>query len=141
MPEFASEAWCTAAIEALNADPDAPAAAQGWVGDFGVVIDRAQGPLAVSLGAPAGGALPAPEFLTVEALEARAPTYFARALDEDWWRLIDGTLDPIAAIVQKRLVARGDLTPVIARLQYRGLAERWLQHLKRGGSPWASEGS
>ena len=141
MPEFATEAWCTEAVEALNADPDAAAAAQGWTGDFGVVIDRPQGPLAIAMGAPTGGALPAPTFVTLERLEAMQPTYFARATAEDWWRLIEGTLDPIAAIVQKRLVARGDLTPVIARLNYRGLAERWLAHLKRGGSPWASPGN
>lgn len=130
---FPSEAWCTHAIELLNADPDAPHAAKGWDGDFGVVIDRPEGPLAIALGAPQGGRLPAPRFVTVAELEASKPRYFARAAQSDWWALIDGSLDPIAAIVQKRLVAKGDLTQVISRLQYRGLAERWLERIRQEG--------
>lgn len=133
MSAFPSEAWCRHAIERLNADPDAPGAAQGWDWDFGVVIDRPEGPMALYLGAPKDSRLPPPEFVTVEALEARKPTYFARATQADWWALIEGGLDPIFAIVQKRLVARGDLTPVVARLQYRGLAERWLEQMRTGG--------
>ncbi|MFO0599443.1 MAG: hypothetical protein U0228_29325 [Myxococcaceae bacterium] len=130
MSPFPSEAWCREAIALLNTDRDAAGAADGWTGDFGVVIDQAAGPMAVFIGAPQGGRLPDPQFLTVEALEARRPTYFARASADDWWKLIDGGLDPIAAIVQKRLVARGDLSPVIARLQFRGLADRWLEQLR-----------
>jgi hypothetical protein len=134
--DFPSEAWCRTAISLLNEDPDAAGAAQGWQGDFGVVIDRADpegGPLAIAIGAPVNGKLPEPRFMTPEALEALGPTYFARAKQADWWALIEGGLDPIAAIVQKRLVARGDLTPVIARLQYRGLAERWLAKIRSTG--------
>ena len=133
MPQFPSEAWCRDAIRLLNEDPDATAAAHGWDGDFGVVIDRPDGPMAISIGAPVGGKLPDPQFVHIDELEDREPTFFARASEADWWALIEGGLDPIAAIVQKRLVARGDLTPVIARLQYRGLAERWLERIKRGG--------
>jgi hypothetical protein len=133
---FPSEAWCREAIALLNTDPDAAGAASGWDWDFGVVIDRDEGaPLGVFIGVPRDGKLPAPEFLPVEELERRAPRYFARATQGDWWKLIEGALDPIAAIVQKRLVARGDLTPVIARLQYRGLAERWLERIRSGGTP------
>ena len=133
MPEFPSEAWCTWAIGLLNEDRDAAGAAQGWDGDFGVVIDREGGAMGIAIGAPLSGRLPAPRFLTAEAVEALQPRFFARASQADWWALIEGGLDPIAAIVQKRLVARGDLTPVIARLQYRGLAERWLAQLRSGG--------
>ncbi|MBL8912149.1 MAG: hypothetical protein JNM17_15750 [Archangium sp.] len=132
MSPFPSEAWCREAIAVLNADPDARGAAEGWDFDFGVVIDRTEGgALGVFIDKPVGGQLPPPEFLSVEELERRAPRYFARASQADWWKLIEGALDPIAAIVQKRLVARGDLTPVIARLQYRGLAERWLERIKQ----------
>jgi SCP-2 sterol transfer family len=133
MPQFPSEAWCRDAIRLLNEDPDAADAARGWDGDFGVVIDRADGPMGISIGAPSGGKLPEPEFVALAELEDREPTFFARASEADWWALIEGGLDPIAAIVQKRLVARGDLTPVIARLQYRGLAERWLERIRSGG--------
>jgi hypothetical protein len=133
MPEFPSEAWCRDAIRLLNEDPDAAEAARGWDGDFGVVIDRAEGPMGISIGAPVNGRLPEPEFLPADEIEESEPRYFARASEADWWALIEGGLDPIAAIVQKRLVARGDLTPVIARLQYRGLAERWLERIRGGG--------
>jgi putative sterol carrier protein len=133
MPEFPSEAWCRDAIRLLNEDPDAAEAARGWDGDFGVVIDRADGPMGISIGAPVNGRLPEPEFLPADEIEENEPRYFARATEADWWALIEGGLDPIAAIVQKRLVARGDLTPVIARLQYRGLAERWLERIRGGG--------
>lgn len=133
MPEFPSEAWCRQAISLLNEDPEAAGAAAGWDGDFGVVIDKEGGAMGISIGAPVNGKLPEPRFLSAEALEASEPRFFARASQGDWWALIEGGLDPIAAIVQKRLVARGDLSPVIARLQYRGLAERWLERIRSGG--------
>jgi hypothetical protein len=128
--EFPSEAWCRRAIALFNEDPQAADAARGWDGDFGVVFDRPDGPLAVWVGPPQEGRLPAPEFLSLEALERRAPRYFARATVPDWRALMTGALDPVGAIVQKRLVARGDLTPVIARLGYRGLALRWLARIE-----------
>lgn len=133
MPEFPSEAWCQWAIRLLNEDRDAAGAAEGWDGDFGVVIDREGGAMGISIGAPVNGKLPEPRFVSPDAVEAAQPRFFARASQADWWALIEGGLDPIAAIVQKRLVARGDLTPVIARLQYRGLAERWLERIRSGG--------
>lgn len=133
MSRFPSEAWCQAAIDALNDDPDLDGAARGWEGDFGVAIDLAAGGVrAVFLPAPAQGRFAPPEFLDLDELEDREPRYFARASEADWWALITGGLDPIAAIVQKRLVAKGDLSPVVARLQYRGLAERWLARLRAG---------
>lgn len=88
--------------------------------------------MGIAIGPPVDGRLPEPRFLSAEAVEAAGPRFFARASQADWWALIEGGLDPIAAIVQKRLVARGDLTPVIARLQYRELAERWLVRLRDG---------
>ena len=131
-PSFPSESWCRWAISLLNEDPDAAGAAAGWDGDFGVVIDREGGAMGIAIGAPVNGALPEPRFLSPEEVEALKPRFFARASQGDWWALIEGGLDPIAAIVQKRLIARGDLTPVIARLQYRGLAERWLEKIRGG---------
>jgi putative sterol carrier protein len=126
---FPSEAWCRQAIALFNEDPEAADAARGWDGDFGVVIDAGDTTVAVWIGPPEAGRLPEPSFLSLEALEARAPRYFARATADDWRALMTGGLDPVAAIVQKRLVARGDLTPVVARLGYRGLALRWLARL------------
>lgn len=132
MSAFPSEAWCREAIRLFNEDPDAAAAARGWDGDFGLVIDAEGSSLGILIGAPRDGRLPEPSFVSPDDVEDAEPRYFARATRGDWWALIEGGLDPIAAIVQKRLVARGDLTPVIARLQYRGLAERWLERIRRG---------
>ncbi|GMU59154.1 MAG: hypothetical protein AMXMBFR34_09170 [Myxococcaceae bacterium] len=126
---FPSEAWCRRAIALFNEDPEAAGAARGWDGDFGIVFDGADGALAVWVGPPAQGRLPEPVFLSLAELEARAPRYFARATVEDWRALMQGRLDPVGAIVQKRLLARGDLSPIIARLSYRGLALRWLARI------------
>ena len=128
---FPDEAWCVAAIEAFNADPDAPGATEGWTWDFGVVIEREQGALGIYIGAPYAGRLPRPVAMSPEALQARAPAYHARASEADWLALVQGDLDPIPALVQRRLVAQGDLHQVIARLHYRGLAERWLAQLRK----------
>lgn len=133
MPAFASEDWCRRAIELLNSDPDTAKAASGWDGDFGIVLEGPQGPVAAWVGPPHGGRLPEPEFVSLEVLRARAPRYYAQATQDDWRALVSGSLDPIAALVQKRLVARGDLTPIIARLKYRGLAHRWLARLRSEG--------
>jgi len=128
---FPDEAWCLWAIEQLNADQDAAAAAAGWSGDFGLVV-RGLGPeLGLYLGAPQGGRLPSPRRLPVPELEALAPKYFASASEADWRALIAGELDPIAALVQRRLVAKGDLAQVVARLQFRGLFERWLAIIRQ----------
>ena len=130
---FPSEAWCHEAVARLNDDPALPEAARGWQGDFGVVVDAASGPLAVHLPEPAEGRFPPPRVIDPAQLEALSPRYFARASEADWRALLQGGLDPIAAIVQKRLVARGDLGQVVARLQHRGVLERWLAQVRTGG--------
>ena len=129
---FPDEAWCAFAIEQFNLDPDASLAASGWSGDFGLVVDRPAEVIGIYIGAPQGGRLPSPALLPVAELEARRPSYFAQASEADWRALIEGSLDPIAALVQRRLVARGDLTQVVARLKFRGLAERWLEKIRGG---------
>jgi hypothetical protein len=124
---FPERAWCLDAVAKFNDDRDAAAATEGWTFDVGLVVD---GSVGLYLGPPVKGRLPEPMFGTVVELEARAPAYVARASAADWRALIDGSLDPIAAIVQKRLIAQGDLTPVVARLKFRGLAERWLARIQ-----------
>lgn len=124
------EAWCVRAIELFHADPDAAQAARGWTGDVGLVVHRDHSETGILLAAPVGGRLHPPRMLPPSELQTHSPTYFAQASEADWRALIEGRLDPIAAIVQKRLIARGDLTQVVARLKYRGLAERWLARLR-----------
>ncbi|MCA2980005.1 MAG: hypothetical protein INH41_24740 [Myxococcaceae bacterium] len=133
MVPLLTEAFVSHAIAVLNDDPGLPAAAEGWVGDFGVTIERSSGALCVWCAAPVGGRFPPPRFVTPEALDEAHVAYEARADEATFRALIDGGLDPIAAIVQKRLWVRGDLQPIIARLNHRGLAERWLTRLRQGG--------
>ena len=128
-----TEAFITRAIELLNADEQLPSAAQGWEGDFGITIERPTGSLCVFLKAPVNGRFPPPAFVSASDLADEEVAYEARADDATFRGLIDGGLDPIAAIVQKRLWVRGNLQPIIARLNHRGLAERWLAQLKQGG--------
>ena len=130
--QFPDEGWCALAIEALNTDPDASDAALGWSGDFGLVVERENGPLAIYVGAPEGGRLPTPKVLELAELEAIDPNYLTRTSEADWTALIAGTLDPVAALVQRRLSAKGDLSQLVARLKYRGMAERWLERLRGG---------
>lgn len=125
-----SAAFVRQAIAWLNEDPDLPLAAVGWSGDFGIVIRRAPEPLVVMLRAPMGGRFLDPEFVS-EATLAEADVAYQAIGDEDTFHaLIVGALDPILAIVQKRLLVRGNLQPVVARLAHKGLAERWLTRLR-----------
>lgn len=127
MSAFPSEAWFRSAIETLNADPEVALATEGWSGDFGMVIDSDTRTFGVYLGEPREGRFPSPELVSTATLAARNPRYFARASDATWVELIRGQLDPIAAIVQQRLSVRGELEPLVVRLKYRGVAERWLR--------------
>jgi hypothetical protein len=130
MQRAIGEDFCRAAVDAFNQDPDAAAAARGWKGAFGLVIHRGTSSLHVHVGAPQEGKLPPPRFCTAAELAALAPEYFAAADEATWRELVEGTLDPVGAVVARRLTLRGDLEPVVARLGYRGLAERWVQRLK-----------
>ncbi len=128
-----------AAIDLFNADLEAGAVVSGWHGDFGLVSDDADGSLAVYVGAPESGRLPGPIFESIDALERRSPCYFARASRDDWMALLAGVLDPIAAVVQKRLQVRGDMQPVVERLKFRNFVNRWLRELqRRGAEQWES---
>lgn len=131
MAPFPSMEFCREAVALLNDDPAISAATEGWAFDVGLVIDGAR-PLAVHLGPPVGGRLPEPTFPGLEAFAVAPPAYFARADAATWRGLLGGTVDPIAAVVQRKLTVRGDLTPVIARLHHKGLAERWLARITLG---------
>lgn len=128
-----TEAFISHAIALLNEDEGLSAAAVGWTGDFGVTIERSSGPLCVFVAAPVNGRFAEPKFVTPAALAASKVAYEARADEATFRGLIEGGLDPIAAIVQKRLWVRGELQPIVTRLNHRGLAERWLARLRLGG--------
>ena len=128
MAAYFSPEWCHWAINAFNEDPDAPDALEGWEGDVGLFVDE----VGVWLAAPVNERLSDAVLMTAQALAEKSPRSMAKASRATWAELITGRLDPIAAIVQKRLEVRGDLQQIVSRLGYRGLAERWLAAIRGG---------
>lgn len=123
---YFSQAWVAAAVKAFNDDADSAEALKGWRGDVGLFA----GDIGVWLEQPLGSTLSEPVLMTAEALESKKPASFARASIATWQALIEGTLDPIAAVVQKKLNLQGDVQQIISRVSYRGLAQRWLSNIR-----------
>jgi putative sterol carrier protein len=127
MPVFPSREWCEEAIRLVNADPEIAQAGDGWQGDFGVVIEP-EGPLAAPFVVhvvPEAGRIVSWEVLEdPDDLEDLEPAYVARAPYSIWKALMVGTLDPIEAVLRRRVSMSGDLQPLIERLRYKAIAER-----------------
>lgn len=126
MPLFPSLEWCRAVVEAANADPDAAAAGQGWRGDVACVVERPGGPFVFWCN-PVGGRIADWKVLHDEdELEERDPAYVIRAPLSTWRGLIEGSLDPVQALIERRIRVKGDAEPVIARARHKGLTARVL---------------
>src|SRR5215813_3061848 len=105
MPVFPSRGWAEAAMALVNADPEIVAASRGWQGDFGVVIEAEKGKL---------------------------DEHFVA-----WLRPEDGRVaelrvivDPVEAIVKRRLRVDGDVQPILERMRYKDIAARVLSRLE-----------
>jgi putative sterol carrier protein len=134
MPLFPSEEWCEAAIALVNADPERAVAAAGWNGDLGAVVESEAGKLDetfVAYVVPEGDrigkfkVLPDPDDL--EELE---PAYVIRGPYSVWKALLQGTMDPVEAIVRRRIRVQGDVQPLIERARFRGIVDRMLRQLE-----------
>lgn len=130
MPIFPSREWCEEAVRLANEDPESAQAASGWEGDLGVVVDAEPGKLArpftVRL-VPVGSRLEQVDFLDdPDELEELEPKYLARAPYSVWKALMQGSLDPIEAIVRRMVTLTGDVQPIIERVKFRGIADRVL---------------
>ncbi len=131
---FPSREWCEEAARLANEDPESAEAGRGWVGDFGAVIEREEGkldePFAVHV-VPREGRI---EKIVVlddpDDLDEIEPAYLARAPYSVWKGLIEGSLDPVEAVLKRRIQMSGDLQPLIERMRYRGIADRVLARLK-----------
>jgi len=130
MPIFPSKEWCEEAVRVANADPEAVEAGEGWEGDLGAIIDAEPGKLAkafVVYVVPKDGkftklkVLPDPDDL--DELE---PAYLAKAPYSVWKALLKGELDPMEAVLRRRISFRGDVQPIVERMRYKGVAERVL---------------
>lgn len=130
MPVFPSREWCEAAIAVANTDPDVRKAQEGWVGDL-VAIVLAEPPhltevVAVYLDSAEGQLTNFRMLEDEDEVEEIEPAYVARAPYSVWKGLILGTLDPIEAVLMRKIELQGDVQQVIERARYKDLAHRIL---------------
>jgi putative sterol carrier protein len=134
MPKFPSKEWCEEAVRLTNSDPESVAAGQGWKGDFGMVVDAEPGKLAKAFVVhlvPKDGLITQLRVLDdPDDLDEFEPAYVARAPYTVWKELLKGTLDPVEAVLKRRIVVTGDLQPLIERMRYKGIADRVFTQLK-----------
>jgi putative sterol carrier protein len=134
MPDFPSRAWCEEALRLLEADPETVRAGQGWTADIGVVVEAEPGklerPFVVYL-KPAGGRIDWWKILVdADDLDEFDPAYRIQAPYSVWKGVLLGTVDPIEAVLRRRVQVHGDLQPLVERMQHKGLAERVLGGIK-----------
>src|SRR4029453_13987091 len=134
MPLFPSRDWAEAAMALVNADPATIAAGRGWRGDFGLVIEAEVGKLEehfVAWVRPEAGrvaelrVLPDPDDL-----DEFEPAYRIRAPFSVWKGLLLGSVDPVEAILKRRLRVDGDVQPILERMRYKDIAARVLARLE-----------
>lgn len=134
MPDFPSRAWCEAAKAILNEDPEREAAAVGWKGDLGVVVEpesgKLDGPFTIYV-EPDGSRVGKMQFLEdPDDLDEIEPAYVIRAPYSIWKSLLLGTLDPVEAVIKRRVKVAGDVQPLIERARFKGIADRMLSKLE-----------
>jgi putative sterol carrier protein len=134
MARFPSKEWCEEAVRLLNDDPERSLAAQGWQGDIGVIVDAEPGKLARAFVVHVVPRDARIEKLRVleepDDLDELEPAYLARAPYTVWKQLLQGSLDPVEAVLRRRIAVKGDLQQVIERLRFKGIADRLLADLK-----------
>ncbi len=134
MARFPSREWVQEALQLLESDPERALASAGWEGDFGVVMDAEPGlldkPFAVHVTPTPSGPWKFEVLEDPDELEALEPAYFGRAKYSVWKGLILGTVDPVEALLFRKLTLRGDLQQVAERSRFKGLAQRVLERLR-----------
>ncbi len=133
MAVFPSKEWCEEAICLANADPESALAGEGWVGDFGGVVEAEPGKLAAPFAVyccPRSGRIEKFRVLgEPDELDEIEPRYLARAPYSVWKALIQGTLDPVEAVLKRRIVVKGDVEQLVQRAKYKRIADRVLAKL------------
>ena len=134
MATFPSKEWCEEAVRLVNADPEISLAAQGWQGEIGVIVDAEPGKLARAFVVhlvPRGGRIEKLRVLDEpDDLDELDPAYLARAPYTVWKQLLQGSLDPVEAVLRRRIAVKGDLQQLIERLRFKGIADRVFAALK-----------
>lgn len=134
MAIFPSKEWCEEAIRRVNADPESAAAGRGWEGDFGLVVDAEPGKLErpfVLYCRPDGGRIAEFEIMEdPDDLDETEPAYRIRAPYSVWKGLLVGALDPMVALVDRRMRVEGNVQPLIERMKYRHIADRVVSQIE-----------
>ncbi len=133
MPLFPSREWADEAVRLTNADPEVASAADDWEHDFGIVIEAEKGKLEKDFTLhvePRGGKIARYKVLRdKDELEELEPAYYARAPYSVWKALMKGELDPVEAVLKRRILVEGDLQPLIERARYKGIGDRVLAQI------------
>ncbi len=134
MPIFPSKEWADEAVRLANADPEVADAGRGWEGDFGVVIEAEKGRLGATFTlhiVPQDGRIARLKILRdPDELEEIEPAYVARAPYSVWKALLKGELDPVEAVLRRRISVSGDVQPLIERARYKGIGDRILASIQ-----------
>jgi putative sterol carrier protein len=134
MARFPSKEWCEEAVRLVNEDPERSLAAQGWQGEIGIIVDAEPGKLARAFVVHVVPRDARIEKLRVlddpDDLEELDPAYLARAPYTVWKQLLQGSLDPVEAVLRRRIAVKGDLQQLIERLRFKGIADRVFARLK-----------
>ncbi len=134
MATFPSKEWAEQAVQLVNEDPEAALAGKGWEGDFGAVVLPEPGKLNKAFTAhlvPKDGRIEKLKVLPdPDDLEEIEPAYVARAPYSVWKGLLTGQLDPVEAVLKRRIDVKGDLQPLMERLRYKGIADRVMAKMK-----------
>jgi putative sterol carrier protein len=134
MPDFPSKAWCEEALRLLEADHEAVRAGLGWEADIGVVVEAEPGKLDRSFVVylrPVNGRIEQWKVLVdADDLDELDPVYRIQAPYTVWKGILLGTVDPIEAVLRRRVQVQGDLQPLVERMQHKGLAERVLEQIE-----------
>lgn len=130
---FPSKEWCQAAVQLANRDPQSALAGAGWQGDFGAVVEAERGKLErhfTVYAVPAGGRISRLEFPPdPDDLEELEPAYLAKAPYSVWKALLQGSMQPVEAVLTSRVQLRGEIQPLLERMKYKGIADRVLSQL------------
>ena len=134
MAKFPSKEWCEQAVSLLNSDPDLPLASRGWKGDLAMIIDPEPGkltrPFVVHSDPKEGKPITFRVLADPDDLDEIEPVYLIRAPYSIWRGMIEGNIDPMEAVLRRRIAVRGDLQPLIERLKYKAIGDRVLAKLQ-----------
>jgi putative sterol carrier protein len=129
MHVFPSKDWCEAVIAAIHAEPQSAVAGRGWKGDLAAAIlpeAPLTEPFVVYARTEEGRVTEFRVLEDLDEIDEIEPAYVARAGYHTWKKLVSSELDPIEALLQRKIQFEGDLQPIIERAQFKDLFWRVL---------------